>query len=180
MVFNLQLRIAMKNRSLLIPALALATLFAGCVGVGPSTQRGAVAGGALGAVAGAMLGHNSRGGSFGGAVVGGELGALAGGTIGNSVDHEHGTLYGRTAAYDAARVGRFAPPPTYSPNTADPVPPPPAANATWISGYWLFDGHSYGWFAGHWEVPPPGARVFVAAHWEHRGSVDEYIPSYWQ
>ncbi|MFI5356430.1 MAG: hypothetical protein ACHQ4G_03755 [Opitutales bacterium] len=174
----------MKNKYLVIPAVALATLFTGCVGVGPNTQQGAVAGGALGALAGAVLGNNSRGGSaLGGAILGGELGALAGGTIGNSIDHQQGTLYGHEAAYAASRPVAYAPPPPPASPPAEAnatPPPPPTATAVWVSGYWAFDGRNYNWLDGHWEVPPPGAHAFVAAHWESQYGQYRFIPGYWQ
>lgn len=181
-IVNSQPSLTMKNSSLLIPVFALSTLLTGCVGVGPNTQRGAVTGGALGAIAGGIIGNNSRGGALGGALLGAELGALAGGTLGNSVDHQEGTLYGRSPAYSSARDARYAPPPPppNPPQTADAVPPAPSPDAIWISGYWLFDGRSYAWLAGHWEVPPPGAHAYVAAHWENQGSRSGYVPSYWQ
>jgi len=173
----------MKIHPLFIPTLALASLLTGCVGTGPNTQRGAVEGGALGALAGGILGHNGRDGGLGGAILGAELGALAGGTIGNSIDHENGTLYGREQAYSRAPAVVYAappPPPPAPPQAADIVPPVPSPNAVWISGYWAFDGRGYVWLAGHWEVPPPDVRVYVAAHWEREGSHYRYVPSYWQ
>ena len=85
----------MKTRALFLSSLALTTLLAGCAGTGPNTQQGAVTGGALGALAGAIIGNNSRGGNaLGGALIGGAVGAIAGGTIGNSIDHQRGTIYG--------------------------------------------------------------------------------------
>ncbi len=173
----------MKNLSLLLPTLALSTLLSGCVGVGPNTQQGAVTGGALGALAGAVLGNNSRGGNaLGGALLGAELGALAGGTLGNSIDHQNGTLYDQPQGYAPRRHAYYAPPPPppNPPQTAETVPPAPSPNALWISGYWSFDGRAYAWIAGHWELPPPGARTFVAAHWESQGSQNRFVPSYWQ
>jgi hypothetical protein len=173
----------MKTSSLLFPALTLSTLLAGCVGVGPNTQRDAVSGGALGALAGAIIGNNSRGGdALGGALLGGELGALAGGTLGNSVDHQQGTLYGRSPDYASARAVTYAPPPPppAPAQTPEAVPPPPTADAVWISGYWSFDGRAYTWLAGHWEVPPPDAHTYVAAHWDNHDSPNRYIPGYWQ
>jgi len=171
----------MNKHTLLIPALALSALFSGCVGTGPNTQQGAVAGGTLGAIAGAVIGHNSRGGdALGGAILGGTAGALAGGAIGNSVDAQKGTLY----PYPDGRVYRRAtmvqqappPPPAYS----ETVPPPPAPNAVWSPGYWVFDGRSYRWVAGAWLIPPPGAHAYVPAHWENQGDRYVYVQSSWR
>ena len=84
----------MNKHILLISTLASSALLSGCVGTGPNTQQGAVTGGTLGAIAGAVIGHNSRGGdALGGAILGATAGAIAGGAIGNSVDAQRGTLY---------------------------------------------------------------------------------------
>jgi hypothetical protein len=61
--------LAMNKPTLLLFLAALSTLLSGCVGTGPNTQQGAVTGGTLGAIAGAIIGHNSRGGdALGGAL----------------------------------------------------------------------------------------------------------------
>jgi hypothetical protein len=174
------------NKSiLLLSGLSLATLLSGCVGSGPNTEQGALAGGALGALAGGIIGHNSRGGdAVGGAVLGAVGGAVAGGLIGNSVDQERGTIYGQPNPDDpryrrvshAAPAVQSTPPPT--PN--DPVPPQPSANAVWIAGYWIYDGRSYTWVRGRWEVPPPLARTYVPAHSEMRNGQLVHVPGYWQ
>lgn len=49
------------------------------------TENGALAGGGLGALTGAVIGHQT-GHTAGGAAIGGAVGALAGGLIGNSED----------------------------------------------------------------------------------------------
>ena len=49
----------MRQQSTLMFALVLSALSAGCVGTGPNTQQGAVTGGALGALAGGIIGNNS-------------------------------------------------------------------------------------------------------------------------
>jgi hypothetical protein len=173
----------MNKPILLIPALALSLLGSGCVGTGPNTQRDAVAGGTLGAIAGAVLGHNSRGGdALGGAILGGTVGAIAGGAIGNSVDQQNGTLYGYPPrTYRERPLARMAPPAVPpAPPVADVMTPAPAPNALWIPGYWSYDGARYTWVAAHWEMPPPNAHAYVVAHWENRGNAYAFIPSYWQ
>jgi hypothetical protein len=157
---------------------ALPVLLTGCVGTGPNTQQGAVTGGALGALAGAVIGNNSRGGdALAGAIIGGTAGAIAGGTIGNSIDQQQGTVYGT----GRERVPTYVRPPQPPPApVADVVTPAPAANAVWIPGYWNFNGSSYVWTAGHWEMPPMGASSYVAAHWENRGGALAYVPAYWR
>lgn len=172
----------MNSKFLLIPGVALATLLGGCVGTGPNTQRGAVTGGALGAIAGAIIGHNSRGGdALGGAILGATAGAMAGGTVGNAQDHEEGTVYGepRPARASYAVVEDMPPPPPPAAEPADATTAPPAPNALWIPGYWSFDGVRYTWINAHWEVPPPNAHSYVAAHWEQRNGGYAFVPGYW-
>ena len=160
--------------------LAAATLLSGCVGSGPNTEQGAVTGGALGALAGAVIGHNSRGGdAVGGAILGAVGGAIAGGVIGNSVDQERGTVYGaRERSYRVAHVQSTPPPPPPTPIEA--TPPSPAPNAVWVAGYWIYDGRSYTWMSGRWEMPPPMAHTYVPAHSELRNGQTVFVPGYWQ
>lgn len=174
----------MRNKAFFVSLVAGATLLGGCVGTGPNTQGGAVTGGALGALAGAIIGHNSGGGNtLGGALIGGAAGALAGGTIGNSVDHENGSVYGETSESVAGRrtyVVQQVPPPPAPPAPNEMVTPSPAANAVWIPGYWSFNGSSYAWMSGHWEIPPVNTHTYVAAHWENQGNGYFFIPAYWR
>ena len=155
-------------KSNVVPAAVAVLLFAGCAGTGPNTEQGAVAGGVLGAVAGGIIGHNSgSGNTVGGAVVGATAGAVAGGVIGNSVDHERGTIYTPTnpppsqapVVNERARRGQRtraipAPPPT----PVETIPPAPAPNAVWVPGYWIYDGRTYTWQSGHWEIPVAARR----------------------
>jgi hypothetical protein len=176
----------MNKQIILVSALAGSLFFTGCVGTGPNTQQGAVTGGALGAVAGAIIGNNSRGGNaLGGALLGGAVGAIAGGTIGNSVDAQRGTLYPPPGPYPyprgyGYRYGYAVPPAPPPPPTTEVVSAPPAPNALWVPGYWSFDGYRYAWRAGHWEIPPPTAHAYIAAHWETRGNQYVYVQSYWR
>ena len=172
----------MKKQMLFVPGLALCAALAGCVGTGPNTQQGAVTGGALGALAGAIIGNNSRGGdALAGAIIGGTAGAIAGGTLGNAKDNEEGTVYGATrpqASY--AVVEQMPPPPPPAPANASVPTAPPAPNALWIPGYWSFDGYRYTWAAPHWEVPPANAHSYVAAHWESRPDGYVFVQGYWE
>jgi len=170
----------MNKHTLFASTLMLSTLLAGCVGTGPNTQQGAVNGGAIGALAGAIIGHNSRGGdSLGGAILGGTLGAIAGGTLGNSVDNQRGTLYGYPEARGYARPMVQSSPPS-PPPYAETVSAPPGPNAVWVPGYWASDGRRYVWIAGVWQVPPPNAHTYVAAHWEYQADRYVYVQSSWR
>ena len=171
------------KRSLILSTLGLSLLLTGCEGTGPSTQQGAVTGGVLGAIAGGIIGNNSRGGNaVGGALLGGAIGALAGGTVGNSIDHQNGTLYPSYQQAYRTRVVRLEQPPQTppAPTTAEVVTASPAPNALWIPGYWTYDGRAYSWLPGHWELPPANARSCVTAHWDQQGERYYWIPSYWQ
>lgn len=154
-------------KAVVILGLGVLPLLSGCAGSGPNTEQGAVAGGALGALAGGIIGHNSGSGNtrntVNGAVLGGVAGAVAGGAIGNSVDHERGTIYSPASPPPAqtapvvdergrrSRRARAIPPPPPAP--AEAIPPAPAPNAVWVPGYWIYDGRTYTWQSGHWEIP---------------------------
>jgi outer membrane lipoprotein SlyB len=162
-----------------------AVLFAGCEGTGPNTQRGAVLGGALGALAGGIIGNNSGGRTWQGAAIGGAAGALAGGTLGNAADHENGSVYGQ----EKPQVAQAAPAPVVvqtAPATPPPPPPPqtvvvvPAAPRTvWVDTYRAWSPRGEVIVMGHWETPPPGCSYFVPPHWEHRHGRRIYVGGYW-
>jgi hypothetical protein len=158
---------------------AAALICAGCEGNGPNTQNGAVAGGALGALTGAIIGNNSGGhNGLAGAAIGGVVGAIAGGTIGNSVDHQNGTLYrSEGQATTNVTVESVPPPPPqpYELQTAQPT-----ASAVWVVGFYDWNGYQYNWVPGHWEIPPPNAVAFVRPHWRYRGGTYVYIRGYWR
>lgn len=70
---------------------AVVALAVGCetpYGDPDRTATGALAGGALGATTGAIIGHSSGRHGVEGALIGGAVGALAGGMIGHSMDRE--------------------------------------------------------------------------------------------
>ena len=165
-----------KSISALVTAAALC---AGCVGTGPNTQNGAVAGGALGALAGAIIGNNSGShNGLAGAAIGGLVGAVAGGTIGNSVDHQNGTLY--RSEYQATSNVAVEEVPPMPPPPAESQTPQPTPSALWIYGYYDFNGSQYVWVPGHWEIPPPNAVTFVRPHWHYRGGTYVYVRAYWR
>jgi hypothetical protein len=167
------------NTKPILTVLVAAALCAGCEGTGPNTQNGAVTGGALGALAGAIIGNNSGGhNALGGAAIGAVVGAIAGGTIGNNVDHQNGTIY-RSESDATTNVVVEAvppmPPPPSELQTAQPTP-----SAMWVYGYYDYDGYRYLWVPGHWEIPPPNAVAFRRPHWIVRGGSYVYIRGYWR
>ncbi|MGZ8219224.1 hypothetical protein [Methylomagnum sp.] len=87
-------------------SLALLVSLAGCAGPGYYNHRGTMAGAAVGAAGGALLGYAADGGYGNGALVGGALGAVAGGAAGYAYDQNQ-----RERRYDDG-YGRsgYAPP----------------------------------------------------------------------
>jgi hypothetical protein len=89
----------MMNKSI-----ALALALAGAMSVSacqtPQQQTGTLAGGAIGAGAGALIGSAVSGGSAGGAIAGGVIGAGTGALIGNAVTRPrpHCVRWGWTAS----------------------------------------------------------------------------------
>jgi hypothetical protein len=145
----------MNTKSILAITTA-AALCAGCVGTGPNTQNGAVAGGALGALAGAIIGNNSGGhNALGGAAIGAVAGAIAGGTLGNAVDHQNGTIY-----HSSTRRPRTSP---WKPCPRLPRPRPRCRprsrrrRPSGSTGTTTLTGTATCWVPGHWEIPPPNA-----------------------
>ena len=161
-------------------ALVWSALSAGCVGTGPNTQQGAVAGGALGAIAGGIIGNNSGRQTWPGAAIGAIAGAIAGGTIGNNIDNQNRTLYGPLRPPASNMVVSQIPAMPPRPAMAEAVTPPPSPSAVWIPGYWAYDGSRYAWVAGRWEIPPPNFHTYVAPYWAYQGGAYTYVPGSWR
>lgn len=181
----------MKAKQPFLVSLAAVALCAGCASTGPSTERGAVTGAAIGAVGGAILGNNVGGGGHHpllGAAVGATAGAVAGGAYGNRKDREQGTardvLPPANASTQYGSYGGYVqtPPPTPTSEPADNYTPQPSGNAVWVRGHYEYsgDGRSYQWVPGHWETPPAGARSYVAGHWEQQAQGYVWVPGSWR
>jgi hypothetical protein len=169
----------MKTNTPLILTLALALPLTGCVGTGPNTQQGAVTGGAIGALAGAVIGNNSRShDTLGGAVIGGIAGAIAGGAIGNSLDHQRGTIYTSEAQATTSYAVEAPPPPPAPVREVIIVQREP--ETVWVSGYYIYESRGYAWVPGHWERPPPRCNAFVAPHWQRHSGSYVYVEGYWR
>jgi uncharacterized protein YcfJ len=76
----------MKKMTVLSLALAGAMSLSACQ---TSQQTGTLAGGAIGAGTGALIGSAVSGGSAGGAIAGGVIGAGTGALVGNAVTRPH-------------------------------------------------------------------------------------------
>jgi hypothetical protein len=147
-----------------------------------------VAGGTIGAIAGALIANNNGGFGAGGALLGAALGAMTGSAIGDAHDRQNGTVYGGEAPPPYAphrtytRVETVSVPPS-APRSMPPetIPPPPAgAEVVWIPGYWDYNGTSYIWTPGRWEIPPPDKHSYIAAHWETHADANVFVGGSWQ
>ena len=66
----------------------------------------------------------------------------------------------------AVRVYVPVPPP---PVIVETAPAPPSPRHVWIGGYHRWDGHTYVWVPGRYEVPRRHYRVWVPGRWaQHR------------
>ncbi|HZZ25860.1 MAG TPA: hypothetical protein VFE60_26350 [Roseiarcus sp.] len=92
----------MKKTLALAPALAGALSLSGCYT--PQQQTGTLAGGAIGAGTGALIGSAVSGGSAGGAIAGGLLGAGTGALIGNAATAPSGRCAQWAYDYNGNRV----------------------------------------------------------------------------
>ena len=66
-----------------------------------------------------------------------------------------------------------APPP---PRVVAVLPPSPAPDYVWVSGYWYPVGRHYKWHEGYWSRPPyEGARWIPPRH-----DGERYYTGYWE
>lgn len=72
--------------------------------------------------------------------------------------------------------------------TAPIAPPPlqvetpsvqPVRTAVWIAGFWQWNGTSYIWIPGSWQLRPGTSVEWRAATWQPRGSVHVLVPGAW-
>ncbi len=68
-----------------------------------------------------------------------------------------------------------APPPLQ----AETPPPPPAPSAVWLAGFWQWNGTSWVWIAGSYQLRPAGSVTWRAPEWRPRGSVHILVPGGW-
>jgi phage tail tape-measure protein len=88
-------------------AVAVSVVLAGCQtndGQYDRTATGALAGGAIGAGTGAIIGNYAGHNTAGGAAIGGAIGALTGGIIGHSMDQQQRETLQRTNPQTLQRV----------------------------------------------------------------------------
>ncbi len=56
----------------------------------------------------------------------------------------------------------------------------PSADHVWIGGYHRWDGTSYVWTPGRWEVPPHPHAVWVAPRYVHRDGGYVFVEGRWK
>jgi len=161
-------------------------LLCGCESAGPNTQRGAVFGAGLGALGGAIIGHQS-GRSLEGLGIGAAAGALAGGLIGNSMDQTRTPPPPPPPPPVVVAAPVPAPPPpspvvvTQSPPAppVEVVSPAPGPGYAWVSGYWSWQG-AWVWVPGNWMVQPRPAVIWVPGHWIRHRHGWIWMEGHWQ
>lgn len=101
----------MKMKNGVIAALGLSLVFAGCTAT--PAQKGAMGGGALGAVAGQLLGGNTEA-----TLIGAGAGALGGALLNDQVDKSKRQSYdqGYNQGYNQGAQSNQTPPPPPPPN----------------------------------------------------------------
>jgi len=68
-----------------------------------------------------------------------------------------------------------APPPPQ----AETPPAPPVQAAVWTAGFWQWDGNTWVWIAGSWQLRPAATVTWRAATWQPRGSMHVLVPGGW-
>jgi hypothetical protein len=57
----------------------------------------------------------------------------------------------------------------------------PSARHVWIPGFHRWDGNTYVWVSGRWEVPPKGRHAWVPGHWVHHHRNGYYwVEGHWR
>jgi len=58
--------------------------------------------------------------------------------------------------------------------------PPPSRGHVWVSGYHNWNGRSYVWVPGRWELPPRSHAKWVPHRWEHRRGGYVLVEGHWR
>lgn len=72
---------------------------------------------------------------------------------------------------------RAPPPPIFE--AIPPIPPGRGDMATWMPGYWRWDGVTYVWVPGAYVERPRREAYWVPARWEQRGNSWVYFQGHW-
>lgn len=147
----------------MVIVLALGVALAGCATPLTTREKGALAGGAIGAGAGAAIG-STTGHADSGALIGAGLGAVSGALIGDAIQaNEQGQAQPVPPPVAAPPAGAVGPPPP--PRVAVAAPPPIVVSSPrliWVPewGVYVLDGYDvvyydsyyYYLYGGHWYV----------------------------
>jgi hypothetical protein len=104
--------------------------------------------------------------------------------MGTVIDGRLGQTFGAVNQIPVDRryvVAQPPPVPASAPRHLKPVRP--AREAVWIDGYWAYTGNPstpYEWMAGHWEIPPAGARAWVPSGWQRAENTYVYVRGGWK
>ena len=123
----------MREFRVVVIVLAIGFLSFSCASDGYNTQRGAAIGGAIGAIAGQAIGHNTAG-----TLIGLGAGALTGAIVGNAVDRDD--MYRREGYYYQRRPQVVAIPREKYAQEGYPEPPPGRwveVPGQWVGGRWV-------------------------------------------
>lgn len=63
---------------------------------------------------------------------------------------------------------------------AERQPVQPFPSATWIPGYWHWQGNRYSWVAGYWEAPRGREWTWEAHHWQPEGNHWRFVAGHWR
>jgi hypothetical protein len=58
-------------------------------------------------------------------------------------------------------------------------PPPPVPSTVWVAGFWQWNGTSWVWIAGSYQLRPSVQVTWRAPEWRARGNVHVLIPGGW-
>jgi len=173
------------NHLSLTLALAAIILGAGCAAtesaMESNTGRKAAGGALAGAVVGGIIGNNSHLGTGTGAALGAAVGGVTGAAVGHQQDKraEANGTYATTGSYDQQIVVQSPPlAPTSAPY--EQVPARPYPNAVWIAGHYTYNGSTYVWESGRWEVPPAGSTSWIPPAWQPTNGGYVYVRGHWQ
>lgn len=62
---------------------------------------------------------------------------------------------------------------------AETPPPAPVQAAAWTTGFWQWNGATWIWVAGSWQLRPSATVTWRATTWQPRGAVHILIPGGW-
>ncbi|HEY5921176.1 MAG TPA: hypothetical protein VIV11_05875 [Kofleriaceae bacterium] len=58
-------------------------------------------------------------------------------------------------------------------------PPPPVVSTVWVAGFWQWNGASWVWIAGSYQLRPTARMTWRAPEWRARGRMHVLVPGGW-